>query len=403
LLNIAIIDDNQLELDLLSHQLSFLDATIYKYNSAELAIEELSRISFSIVICDLQMPKTDGIEVIRHLAEFDFGGGLIILSGEDTSIIRAAKQLALSRGLNLLGALQKPVTLAQLKEVFYHGKLHEAKSAAPVSIVGYDALLQAIELDQFENYYQPKVSASTGECLSVETLIRWNHPELGVLGPDSFIQTAENYKILSSITNGLISRGLEQATAWSNGGLDVDISVNVSMLDLERIEFSDEIKAIADETGFDLNRLTVEITESRLLKNIDVVLDILTRLRLKHVRLSIDDFGTGHSSLRQLLNLPFNEMKIDKSFINGLEDNEIKKAIVSASLEIAKKLQLVSVAEGIESISEWAIVKDLGCDQVQGFLVAEPMKGEEIPDWIARWNGSRRAKIIADVLSKTYL
>jgi EAL domain-containing protein (putative c-di-GMP-specific phosphodiesterase class I) len=178
---------------------------------------------------------------------------------------------------------------------------------------------------------------------------------------------------------------LRQARLWQDAGLRLHLAVNVSMDNLAALEFPDFVAHEADAAGVAASSLVLEVTESRLMKNPLAALDILTRLRLKRIRLSIDDFGTGHSSLAQLRDIPFDELKVDHGFVHGACKDASLKAIVEASLGMARQLGMQTVAEGVEDQADWDFLHSAGCDLAQGYFVARPMPAADLPGWIARW------------------
>jgi EAL domain-containing protein (putative c-di-GMP-specific phosphodiesterase class I) len=229
--------------------------------------------------------------------------------------------------------------------------------------------------------------------VGVETLVRWEHPEDGMVFPDAFIGLAEEGGIVDALTRPTLQRALAQARAWRDQGLVLHVGVNVSMDDLFDLSFPDFVVGAITAAGVPVESLVLEITESRLMKNALASLDILTRLRLKHIDLSIDDFGTGHSSLAQLRDIPFDELKIDRGFIHGASTNPSNRAIVEASLGMAHHLGMHSVAEGVEDVDDWTLLRTLGCDFAQGYFIARPMPGDAIVDWVRTWE-PRRLQLI---------
>jgi EAL domain-containing protein (putative c-di-GMP-specific phosphodiesterase class I) len=186
---------------------------------------------------------------------------------------------------------------------------------------------------------------------------------------------------------------LQQTRLWLDSGINLQVAVNVSTDNLNALEFPDFVEAAAKETGVSLSSLVLEVTESRLMSDSVAPLDVLTRLRLRRVGLSIDDFGTGHSSLVQLRDLPFDELKIDRSFVRGACHDKSLKAIVEASVHMAQQLGMKTVAEGVEDLLDWNFLRECGCDVAQGYFIGRPMTPAELPGWIAEWE-SRRPTLV---------
>lgn len=397
-MKILIIDDEPFVLKLLQRQLlSLTDAEVVPCDSAHAALAELEADAAQIflIFCDLQMPEMDGIEFVRQLVAISYDKGLVLVSGEDTRILQTAERLALAHKLQLLGAIHKPATPEQLRQMLEHaGNLCAlAPLRATQKTYGAVELRQAISAGQLENYYQPKVELATGKVVGVETLVRWRHPDDGLVFPDQFISLAEEHGLIDDLTRVVLTAALAQTRHWLDAGLDLKVAVNVSMDNLSDLEFPDLIARTAEMAGVPLTNLILEITESRLMKDPRAVLDIIIRLRLKRIRLSIDDFGTGHSSLAQLRDLPFEELKIDRSFVHGACRNDALRAILEASLGMARQLGMKTVAEGPEDREDWDFLKAAGCDLAQGYFIAKPMPASELLSWISAWE-PRRQKLV---------
>ena len=175
---------------------------------------------------------------------------------------------------------------------------------------------------------------------------------------------------------------------WRADGLDLKIGVNFSVDNLNQLDLPEWIVSVASEEGMDPSKVILEVTESRLMEDVTKPLEILTRLRLKRIGISIDDFGTGFSSMEQLKRIPFEELKIDRAFVFGAAGDPSARAILESSVDLGKRMGMSLVAEGAETQEDWDLVAELGCDMVQGYFVAKPMPGDELPSWIAEWEKS---------------
>jgi EAL domain-containing protein (putative c-di-GMP-specific phosphodiesterase class I) len=252
-----------------------------------------------------------------------------------------------------------------------------------------------MERGELVNYYQPKVALATGKLAGVETLVRWRHPEDGLVFPDQFITTAEEHGLIDDLTKTILAAALLQYRQWVNAGLDTRVAVNVSMQSLTHIDFPDFVAKLAADSGVPVSKLVLEVTESRLMSNQLASLDIFTRLCLKGIGLSIDDFGTGHSSLAQLRDVPFSELKIDQGFVHGAWQDKSLRAIFDASLGMARQLGIKSVAEGVEDRANWNFLRTSQCDLAQGYFIGRPMPGNLIPDWLSYWDDRDLATLSA--------
>lgn len=393
-MNILIVDDEAFMLELLERQLvalGLVDVMPYERAQDALAAIENDRNAVDLVFCDLQMPEMDGVEFVRHLARLDYDGGLVLLSGEDDRILQTVQKLALAHRLNLLAALHKPVAPGQLKQILAGNHIRPpSRPDSTRKTYPADELRRAIAAGELINYYQPKVELASGAVGGVETLVRWSHPGDGLVYPDQFIATAEANGLIDQLTRVVLAAALRQMRCWHDSGLLLQVAVNVSMDNLESLEFPDCVALAASAAGVPPSELVLEVTESKLTKDPLASLEILTRLRLKRIGLSIDDFGTGHSSLAQLRDIPFGELKVDRGFVHGACDNGALRAIVEASLGMARQLGMKTVAEGVEDRDDWDFLRTSGCDLAQGYFIAKPMPGEELVAWIDSWRARYR-------------
>jgi EAL domain-containing protein (putative c-di-GMP-specific phosphodiesterase class I) len=399
-LRVLIVDDEPFQLKLLSRQLGKLG--VEQITSRQHAGEALDMLradpsAFDLVCCDLQMPGMDGVEFIRHLGSVGYGGGLVLISGEDSRIVQTAERLARAHAIQVLGALQKPVSPEQLATVLVSARgLPAPAVAARQHQYAVEEIRRALVNHELVNHYQPKVDLRSGQVIGVETLVRWSHPIDGLIFPDQFIAAVEDHGLIDNLTRAVLtglSGALQQARRWQDQGFPLQVAVNVSMDNLTDHAFPGFVAEEVAAAGIPPSRLTLEVTESRLMTDPVVTLDILTRLRLKRVGLSIDDFGTGHSSLSQLRDIPFDELKIDRGFVHDAGSHESLGAIVRASLEMARQLGMKTVAEGVENIGDWHFLRDAGCDLAQGYFIGRPMPAEAVIPWIAEWE-SRRGELL---------
>jgi EAL domain-containing protein (putative c-di-GMP-specific phosphodiesterase class I)/FixJ family two-component response regulator len=350
--NILIVDDEAFQIQLLSSQLAILEIdAVRACNSGKEALNLLQEpgLGEQLIFLDLNMPGMDGVEFIRRLVDLTYSGALVLVSGEDQRILETAEHLARAHRLRVLGYLSKPVQTEELKTLLALWRQGSPKAPHKVTKhYGAEEVRSAIAQGELVNYYQPKVDVASGALVGVETLVRWQHPTDGLVFPDTFIGVAEDNCLIDDLTRVVLTQALLKARLWHDAGLLLRVAVNVSMHNLTRLDFADYVFAELARCGVATRDLILEVTESLLMTNMLASLDILTRLRLKHIGLSIDDFGTGHSSLSQLSNIPFNELKIDQSFVHGAAHDKTRRAIFSGSLGIARQLGMKTVAEGVE-------------------------------------------------------
>ncbi|WP_432474787.1 putative bifunctional diguanylate cyclase/phosphodiesterase [Amphritea sp. HPY] len=243
-------------------------------------------------------------------------------------------------------------------------------------------LNQALLQNQMELYYQPKIDISSGRLCGAEALVRWNHPKHGLLMPDNFIPLMERTRIIQSLSIWVLKAGFAQCAAWHKQGLDLSVSINLSAKDLNNPELPDLIAGVAGTSGVDPEWIILEITESSIMSNPEVALEIVNRINDMGFHFSIDDYGTGYSSLSYLKQMPLKELKIDRSFVSDILSDESDAVIVNATINLAHNLGLQVTAEGVENQATLEQLKAEGCDIAQGYLISKPMTVDQFGHWI---------------------
>ena len=340
------------------------------------------------IIVDLEMPGMDGIELVQKLHERHPDVPVIVASSRESALIESVENMGRILGLHVLAGLQKPLTAAALADAFgRRGRLpgaaadQAAEHREPPDVA---ELRRAIERGEIVAHYQPKVDVRTGIVRGVEVLARWQHPERGMVYPDDFIPLAEQEGLILPLTLAVTAHALAQASAWNAGGLKLSMAVNLSARLLDAPDLVQRIAALLGSHGVPANQLVVEITESSVVDYIGIALGALARLRLMGCGLSIDDYGTGFSSMQQLARIPFTELKIDRSFVHGAHRKRNLRVILESALDMARRLGLVSVAEGIETLEDWRLLQEFGCTTGQGYLIGRPMPAAELPGWMKK-------------------
>ena len=244
-------------------------------------------------------------------------------------------------------------------------------------------LRAAIEQDELVLYYQPKVSLRTGRCDRVEALVRWQHPQRGLIPPDDFIPLAEQTGLIKSLTQWVIHSALRQCRTWLDDGLDIAVGVNLSMRNLHDPDLVEQISELLAATGVPAAALKLEVTESALMTDPLRALGSLARLRAIGVEIAIDDFGTGHASLSYLKQMPVEEIKLDRSFVRDMTSDKNDYTIVRSTIELAHDLGLRVIAEGVEDQATWDMLVNLGCDLAQGYHMSRPLPEAALRHWFA--------------------
>ena len=239
----------------------------------------------------------------------------------------------------------------------------------------------ALENDQLKLHFQPKVDLRVNRVTQVEALLRWIHADLGFISPEEFITLAEQSGLMPQLTTWVLQAVFSQAQQWQRAEIDVAIAVNLSAYDLVS-GFPDKIKALLVESKLTPDCVILEITESAVMKNPDEAIRVLHCLRDLGFQLSIDDYGTGYSSLAQLKNMPVNELKIDKSFVLRLDEDDNDQAIVKSTIELGHNVGLSIVAEGVETLGSYQLLQQWGCDKLQGYYISRPLPAHEFEAWL---------------------
>jgi EAL domain-containing protein (putative c-di-GMP-specific phosphodiesterase class I) len=288
-----------------------------------------------------------------------------------------------SLGLRMLGILQKPFDTDSIEYLLLHAR-ETHQTASPLGPPIDAAELQlALEQGHIEAWFQPQLEVASGLPVGMEVLARWRHAERGFISPLAFITLAEECSLIDDVMHVVFNTALAAMRSLHAQGIAIRMSVNFSASNLHDPTLPEQIEALVLAANVKPADVIIEITESGVTQSNPLAQEILARLRLKGFGLSIDDFGTGYSSMAQLHRLPFTELKIDKAFVHGAATDSRSYAMFESSVLLARKLGVVSVAEGVETDEDFAVAKLLGCDVVQGYLFAKAMPINEVLAWLA--------------------
>jgi EAL domain-containing protein (putative c-di-GMP-specific phosphodiesterase class I) len=349
-----------------------------------------------LLIIDLEMPTMDGPELLTRLRERGIESPIIVASSRERALLHSVQDMGGSLGLCILGSIQKPLRLETLRAILGNwdsvaGKHKKAARSLPVDL---DALRLAVDRGEIVAHYQPQIEMRSGNLHGVEALARWNHPTLGPVPPDQFIPMAEQHGLIHKLTLQLMNQAMLQASMWNAQGMNLSVAINLSPVLLETPELLEEIAGLQQCYSLKAEQVVLEITETSLLRELSVALAVLTRLRLRGFGLSLDDYGTGFSSMQQLARIPFTELKIDRSFVHGVHERESVQVMLRSALEMAMRLGLNTVAEGVESLEDWRLLQEFGCTFVQGWLLAKAMPADAVAGW-ARSHEQRKPQLAA--------
>jgi EAL domain-containing protein (putative c-di-GMP-specific phosphodiesterase class I) len=341
----------------------------------------LAKYDPQLIVLDLQMPELDGVRALRMLADLRCRAHIMLVTGMDQRTIAAAEEYGRTRGLQILAGLQKPLSPPEFLD-----KLRWVRAVNSQLTVA--DLQRAIEEKQLRLYYQPTIrrfADGSWDVSAAEALLRWQHPDRGLLSPASFLKMGEDNGLARPMADFVLERGIQQLCAWHKRNLKLGLRVNLSAQLIGDLDFPDRLEAVLKENGVDPDLLTLEITETAMLDQEAATIDILTRLRVKNINLAIDDFGIGYSSLTQLFRMPFNEMKIDKSLVMNIPQSEEARIMVETLVALAHRLSLTACAEGLEAPEIMHFLDRIGCDAAQGFWISEPVTASDLPQVLSRW------------------
>ena len=362
----------------------------FVYPTSQTALEiELHDPSTVAVVVDLVGPKSGGFELLERIANAPSRPVVVVITSLDSKTLDSIRRLASSKGLKVR-AFRKSGDEEGLRACFTTLEKREVVFAA-------EHLRDSIEKQYVSVEYQPKVPLdSSQEEYAVEALCRLRHPDFGNVFPDHFIPIAEKDGLIAQLTDCVVCQSFRNLIAWREAGLQIRLALNVSPELLKTSEWSEQFMRRCQEFGIEPECITLEITESQSGATLDVALDVLTRLRLKGFTLSIDDFGTGFSSLATLYKLPFSELKIDKSFTFDLQESPEARALIETTIGMAQRLGLKVVAEGVETEAVFRELRAMGCQQAQGYFISKSIVADKVPQFFADWNSLMKSEPIHD-------
>ena len=283
----------------------------------------------------------------------------------------------------LLGAIQKPLTAKKLHTVLVSLQARDEPDMPSVipPLVSPSEVERALRMAEFETHFHPKVDMRTGRVRGAEALVRWRHPTEGLLAPSVFMSAIEDGGWIEALTHAVVADAVRNCVEWRKAGIAADVSVNLTPALLSNVMLADRMAGLVGESGLEPKHVTFEVTESAAVRDEGPALENLSRLRMKGFGLSIDDYGTGYSSMERLARIPFTELKIDQGFVRKATTDASSRAMVESSLELARKLSIVAVAEGVESLAQWSLLLALGCELAQGHYISAPLGAQEFPRW----------------------
>lgn len=379
---LLVVDDEPAICALIKRVAEPLGFIVRSLTEPDLFLETLADFQPSLLILDLKMPGCDGVQLLQQLKDDKCEAQIIVISGMDQRVLNTAEKLGRSQGLRMAGVLHKP-----LKRVALELKLSDVLSDAKV--FSRETLRSAISSQEMVVHFQPKASRTDDGWIidGGEALVRWMHPEQGLLLPGRFLSFVEEYGLIRELTDHVLETSIKQIAKWQERHHQLSIAVNLSASLVDDLAFPERMTRLLRNHDVPGSMLGIELTESTAMADATKAMDIFLRLCVNDISLSIDDFGTGFSSLQQLYQLPFDELKIDRMFVRGLPDDEEARAIVRATVDMAHALNIKVCAEGVETRAALEYLESVQCDRVQGYLLSPAVPAAEFEGFLGKWNG----------------
>lgn len=330
----------------------------------------------SLIVIDLQTQGGLGSDLLLYLQRRGCNVPIIVIGGSDSEALEVVRQARGLADLTILGTLAKPfppAALTALLEIRREPDLDEWATEIGA----------ALEAGQLGIHYLPVAELKSGRIVGFEALARWFHPRRGLISPGRFIPLAEATGLIVPLTDYVLARSIESCASWNAAGHELSVAVNVAAQSLTSSHLQDGIGRLLAEHGLPAYRLTLEVAESAAMRQPELTSEILSRLQQRGVRLALDDFGTGYTNLKVLAQIPFDELKIDRSFVTDVATSRESQVIVRAIAALGASLGRTMVAEGVEDVDGWRWLAGLGIERCQGFAIARPMPSDRVLDWVS--------------------
>jgi EAL domain-containing protein (putative c-di-GMP-specific phosphodiesterase class I) len=337
----------------------------------------------TIAVVPVDRVDAKGMAALDALAHHESRPAMLLVGSISSRMLASIKRAAKSRGLPVIGIAARPLDAVSVERL-----IGAHLSACPP--IQRQEIEQAIQEHELTLLYQPKLSIASGTVAiqGVEALVRWKHPRRGLLQPGYFLHAVEEYRLMSQLTDFVMTDAIRQAALWRTRGLDLEIIVNMSTELVRDRAFPERLAVLLEEYDFPTRGLTLDVTESLHVADRDMLVDVFTRLRMLGVGLALDNFGTGAASLKELYRIPFSEIKVDQSLIADTPHERDARIVVQAIVNLAQTLQLVVCAEGVETIQMYEFVRSAGFDTAQGRFFSEPVDGSDIERIVDSWPSS---------------
>ena len=332
-----------------------------------------------LIFLDVSLERSDAVDAIRGLSERNFGGVIQLISGLDQALLADVRRIGEERSLRMLSPLTKPFGIDAVRAIVVEQQLDRCSRADPSAhppVAPSVTLAEALRQNWVEFWYQPKIDLSRGRLLGVEALARIRRPDGGVLMPGHFLPEADDAALMA-LTERAMTTAARDAAALSEAGFHLQIAVNVPVSALLKLPIPAIMREYRSQAG-PQQEFMLEVTEDQIIDNLPHAFEVAIQLKIYGIKLSLDDIGHGYSSLARLKALPFAELKIERSFVADCDRDKANFALCKTVVELAHRFECAAVGEGIERAAELETLRDLGCDQGQGYLIARPMQKDRL-------------------------
>lgn len=375
--HLLVIDDQRLDRAIATHAATRTGFDVTSTaNIAETRALLKSGARFDFVILDLSLGSEDGLEVLPILHEFNPEAVVVFASGFDGRVLASSERLAATLGLPVAGVLRKPILPLALQRLLEQAPHTMTRDLSVATKITPDQVAKAIGDGEVQPWFQPKASLAIGSIVGAEALARWTRPDASVVPSSMFVPLVEQNGLAGMFTDAMLDLALKACARWRVQRPDCKLALNISPLLLDDARFTDRVDATLQRNRVPPGALILEITEGLGIPETPRAIEILTRLRIRGINLSVDDFGAGHSSLLSLVRMPFNEMKIDQAFVRESTSNRDSRKVVRAAASLGRELGLNVVAEGVETEAIAQLVRDAGCHVGQGWLYGEAVPAD---------------------------
>lgn len=382
--SLAIVDDQPEVLDAIADALLPEGYRVSCKESAEDFISSDAS-SYDLILLDINMPDMDGIQCLNVMSEMSVSASIVLMSGYDKRILDTAVNYGRELGLNVVGYTEKPFRVSSLKKILSRSLPDKKRHSNDNFNISISDIRRGMDEAEFEMYYQPQICLSSGLVSGMEALIRWQHPCYGLLPPSVFLNVVERSGLSLDLFRYVVNRVLAGFRFMKHCLPEkAQIAINLPPSALTDRAFPEEIFFLATRSGCSSDRLKFELTETSLAKNLEIAYEITSRMRLKGFGISMDDYGSGYSSLSQLSKIPFNQVKIDMSLIQSALDSHSSRIIVEKTVEMTRNMGISVLAEGVQDAETYYWLKEIGCDEAQGWYIAKAMPPRDVLAWLKR-------------------